>query len=165
MKIHTLDAGAYAGVVQDSIPPDLLTRRSVKLHGLFTAPASLRIIVSSPMEEAVEIGALLSNASLFLQHPLPREIEYFELDMEYFNPHYFVSPGSRMPQLEDLILEHDDISSNSVPVLDNEKKGRLMSIFDTATDLSILPTKRQSPRIRTRLHEYSYCLSKFSIVY
>ncbi|KAF9760964.1 hypothetical protein IL306_004032 [Fusarium sp. DS 682] len=155
LRLHTLDAGAYAGIATELIPSELLNRHSVKLNALLTAPASLRVIASSPMEEAVEIGNLLSKAGFFLQHPLPREIEHFELEMEYFNPHYLVNPGSRMPQLEDLAIEYDDCTSNSALVLDEEKKGRLMGIFDTAADLSIRPTTEPSPRLQTRLKEYS----------
>ncbi|KAF5697908.1 hypothetical protein FGLOB1_12439, partial [Fusarium globosum] len=94
IKLSTADTGAYAGLVAD-FPSDLLHRPSVKLSALLTAPASLRVIVLSPIEEAAEIGNLLSNHDLFLQHPSSQDIEYFDLEMEYFNPHYLVIPGSR----------------------------------------------------------------------
>jgi hypothetical protein len=153
LKLCTSDAGAYAGIVTELFPSELLTRNSVKLSALLTAPVSLRIILFSPIEEAVDIGDLLSKNSLFLQHPLPRDIEYFELETEYFNPHYLVNPGSRMPQLEDLAIEYNDCTSNASVALDEQKKGQLMGIFDTAADLSIRPTAEPSPRLQTRLKE------------
>ncbi|KAF4335306.1 helicase-like transcription factor [Fusarium beomiforme] len=161
LTLHTLDADSYAGIATELIPSELLTRASVKLNALLTAPASLRVIISSPIEEAVELGDLLSKADFFLQHSFPREIEYFELEMAYFNPHYLVSPGSRMPQLEDLAIGYDEGPLNSNLVLDEEKKGRLMGIFDTVADLSIQPTTQPSPRLQTRLKEYSQYLSNF----
>ncbi|KAF5528843.1 helicase-like transcription factor, partial [Fusarium phyllophilum] len=94
VKLITADTGAYAGILKALFPSDLLHRPSVKLSALLTAPASLRVIILSPMEEAAQIGTLLSNYDLFLQHPSPRDIEYFELEMEYFNPQFLVPPGS-----------------------------------------------------------------------
>uniref|UniRef100_A0A0D2XLG2 Enoyl reductase (ER) domain-containing protein n=1 Tax=Fusarium oxysporum (strain Fo5176) TaxID=660025 RepID=A0A0D2XLG2_FUSOF len=108
LKLCTADTGAYAGIVTEVFPLELLDRPSVKLSALLTAPAALRIIMFSHIEEAAEIGALLSNNDLFLQHPSSRDIEYFELEAEYFNPHYLVTPGSRMPQMEDLAIEYND---------------------------------------------------------
>ncbi|RKK19644.1 hypothetical protein BFJ65_g6359 [Fusarium oxysporum f. sp. cepae] len=107
----------------------------------------------SHIEEAAEIGALLSNNDLFLQHPSPRDIEYFELEAEYFNPHYLVTPGSRMPQMEDLAIEYNDSTSNPSLTLDEQKKGQLMGVFDAAADLSIRPTTDPSPRLQTSLKE------------
>ncbi|KAF5674657.1 helicase-like transcription factor [Fusarium circinatum] len=154
MKLSTANKGAYAGIVTDSFPSELLQRPSVKLSALLTAPASLRVIILSHIEEAAEIGGILSNNDLFLQHPSPREIEYFELEMEYFNPHYLVTPRSCMPQLEDLAIEDKDSSSNIALALDEQKKGQLIGLFDTAADLSIRPTTEPSPRLQTRLKDY-----------
>ncbi|CVL12338.1 related to helicase-like transcription factor protein [Fusarium proliferatum] len=153
IKLGTADTGAYAGLVT-GFPPDLLQRPSVKLSAVLTTPASLRVIVLSHIEEAAEIGTLLSNNDLFLQHPSPRDIEYFELEMEYFNPHYLVTPGSRMPQLEDLAIEYSESASNAAFALDHQKKVQLISIFDAAGDLSIRPTTEPSPRLKTRLKDY-----------
>ncbi|QGI81252.1 hypothetical protein CEK25_007981 [Fusarium fujikuroi] len=153
IKLSTADTGAYAGLVAD-FPSDSLHRPSVKLSALLTAPASLRVIVLSPIEEAAEIGNLLSNNDLFLQHPSSQDIEYFDLEMEYFNPHYLVIPGSRMPQLEDLAIEYNDSTSAHSLTLDEQKKSQLIGIFDTAADLSIRPTTEPSPRLQTRLKEY-----------
>ncbi|KAG5793440.1 hypothetical protein H9Q69_007517 [Fusarium xylarioides] len=149
MKLSTADTRAYAGVLDDSFPPDLLHRPSVKLSALLTAPASLRVVILSHIDEATEIGTLLSNNELFLQHPSPRDIEYFELEMEYFNPQFLL-----MPQLEDLAIEYNDSTSNASLALDDQKKGQLIGIFDTAADLSIRPKTEPSPRLQTRLKDY-----------
>ncbi|WKT45258.1 Helicase superfamily 1/2, ATP-binding domain [Fusarium oxysporum f. sp. vasinfectum] len=154
LKLCTADTGAYAGIVTEVFPLELLDRPSVKLSALLTAPAALRIIMFSHIEEAAEIGALLSNNDLFLQHPSPRDIEYFELEAEYFNPHYLITPGSRMPQMEDLAIEYNDSTSNPSLTLDEQKKGQLMGVFDTAADLSIRPTTDPSPRLQTSLKDY-----------
>ncbi|KAG5768599.1 hypothetical protein H9Q72_003911 [Fusarium xylarioides] len=154
VKLSTADTGAYAGILEDSFPPDLLDRPSVKLSAFLTAPASLRVIISSNIEEAAEIGVLLSNNDLFLQHPSPRDIEYFELEMEYFNPHYLVTPGSRMPRLEDLAIEYNESTSNASLALDEQEKCQLIDIFDTTADLSVQPTTEPSPRLQTRLKDY-----------
>ncbi|EXL55935.1 hypothetical protein FOCG_03652 [Fusarium oxysporum f. sp. radicis-lycopersici 26381] len=154
LTLCTADTGAYAGIVTEVFPLELLDRPSVKLSALLTAPAALRIIMFSHIEEAAEIGALLSNNDLFLQHPSPRDIEYFELEAEYFNPHYLVIPGSRMPQMEDLAIEYNDSTSDPSLTLDEQKKGQLMGVFDTAADLSIRPTTDPSPRLQTSLKDY-----------
>ncbi|KAG5811253.1 hypothetical protein H9Q74_013656 [Fusarium xylarioides] len=154
VKLTTADTGAYAGILKASFPSVLLHRPSVKLSALLTAPASLRVIIFSHMEETAQIGTLLSNYDLFLQHPSPRDIEYFELEMEYFNPQFLVTPGSRMPQLEDLAIEYNESTSNASLALDDQKKGQLIGIFDTAADLSIRPTTEPSPRLQTRLKDY-----------
>ncbi|KAF5584312.1 helicase-like transcription factor [Fusarium pseudoanthophilum] len=154
LKLRTVDTDTYAGVLDGSVPPDLLHRPSVKLNALLTAPASLRVTILSHIDEATEIGSLLSNNQLFLQHPSPRDIEYFELEMEYFNPQFLVTPGSRMPQLEDLAIEYNEIISNASLALDDQKKGQLIGIFDTAADLPIQPTTEPSPRLQTRLKDY-----------
>lgn len=153
MKLSKADTGAYAGLVTDLFPSQLLDRPSVRLSALLTAPASLRVLIFSRIEEAAEIGALLSTNDLFLQHPSPRDIEYFEVDTEYFNPHYLVTPGSRMPQIEDLAIEYNESASKPSFSLDEQKKRQLMSVFDTAADLSIQPTTEPSPRLRTSLKE------------
>lgn len=153
LKLCTADTGAYAGIVTELFPSELLDRPSVKLSALLTVPESLRVIMFSPIEEAVEVGALLSKNDLFLQHPSPQDIEYFELEAEYFNPHYLVTPRSRMPQLEDLAIEYNACTSNASLALDEQKKGQLIGVFDTAADLSIRPTTDPSPRLQTSLKE------------
>ncbi|CAJ0553138.1 Ff.00g116500.m01.CDS01 [Fusarium sp. VM40] len=154
MKLSKADTGAYAGIVTDLFPSQLLDRPSVKLSALLTAPATLRVLLFSGIEEAAEMGALLSTNDFFLQHPSPREIEYFEVDTEYFNPHYLVTPGSRMPQMEDLAIEYNESASKPSFSLDEKKKGQLIGVFDTAADLSIRPTTDPSPRLRTSLKDY-----------
>ncbi|KAF4962506.1 hypothetical protein FSARC_9429 [Fusarium sarcochroum] len=153
LKLYASDEGKYAGIATEPTLSGLLTKDPVKLSALLIAPTSLRVIVLSTMGETVEVGNILSKGSLFLQHPSPRDIEHFELEMEYFNPHYLVSPGSRMPQLEDLAIDYDDSPSNSNSVLDERGKGQLMSIFDTAGNLSVQPTTEPSPRLQTHLKE------------
>ncbi|KAI6773056.1 hypothetical protein HG530_004014 [Fusarium avenaceum] len=154
MKLSKVETGAYAGIVTDLFPSQLLDRPFVKLSALLTAPASLRVLLFSRIEEAAEIGALLSHNDLFLQHPSPRDIEYFEVDTEYFNPHYLVTPGSRMPQMEDLAIEYNESASKPSLSWDERKKGQLMGLFDTAADLSIQPTTDPSARLRTSLKDY-----------
>jgi hypothetical protein len=58
-----------------------------------------------------------------------------------------------MPQMEDLSIEYNDSTSNPSLTLDEQKKGQLMGVFDTAADLSIRPTTDPSPRLQTSLKE------------
>ncbi|RBR14509.1 hypothetical protein FVER53590_03350 [Fusarium verticillioides] len=146
--------GCIRGHRQGPVSIGVATPPFGKLSALLTAPASLRVILFTHTEEALEIGTLLSNNGLFLQHPSPHDIEYFELEMEYFNPHYLVTPGSRMPQLEDLAIEFNESTPNTSFALDDQEKSQLIGIFDTAADLSIRPTTEPSPRLQTRLKDY-----------
>ncbi|CAM1506134.1 Fc.00g057750.m01.CDS01 [Cosmosporella sp. VM-42] len=166
VKLYTLDSGKYAGIVTEPALSRLLTEHSVKLTTLLIAPQSskgkasstklsdpqskpmplLRVVVYGTMRERSEVGNLLSNAGLYLQHPSHEDIE---MDVEYFNPHYLVRPGSQMPRIEDLAISCEDSATTSA--LDETTKSQLMGIFDTAGDLGIKPTTEPSPRLRHQL--------------
>ncbi|KAH6876382.1 SNF2 family N-terminal domain-containing protein [Thelonectria olida] len=168
LKLYTSDTGKYAGIVTDPTLSRLLAKHSVKLSTFLIAPqsskekekgkasrlpdpqCSLRVVVYGTMGERSEVGRLLSDAGLYLQHPSPEEVELEHV--EYFNPHYLLRPGSQMPRLEDLTISGED--STTASALNETTKIQLMSIFDTAGDLGIKPTTDPSPRIRSRLKQH-----------
>ncbi|KAI5456911.1 SNF2 family N-terminal domain-containing protein [Mariannaea sp. PMI_226] len=166
-KIFATDTGKYAGIVTEPAVSKLMTEHSTKLTGALIAQQSpngkaskkipsdsqsksmlsLRIVVYGLMHERYEVGKLLSKANLYLQQPV---LEDVDVDIEYFNPHYLLRPGSQMPRLEDLEINDEDRATS----LDETTKRQLMGIFDSAGDLGIKPTTEPSRRLQTVLKQH-----------
>ncbi|KAI8718206.1 hypothetical protein NCS52_00598800 [Fusarium sp. LHS14.1] len=176
IMLYTVDTGKYAGFVTVPALLKLLTEYSVKINASIVSPKlhslkknreeqdsrvevsdsetepTLRIIVYGAMNDRTKVGNLLSGASLFFQHPSPRDDQQLDLAAEYFNPHFLVRPGCQMPRLEDLVIASD----NATPAtcLDEAAKGQLMGIFDMAGDLGTKPTTTPSSRLRSQLEQH-----------
>ena len=73
------------------------------------------------------MGNLLSDAGSFLQQPSASECD---TTVEYFNPHFLIRPGARMPALSDSVEFLED--AGMAEVLDEVNKYQLMQIFDHA---------------------------------
>lgn len=102
------------------------------------------------MEDASEIGTILSDVGLYLQHPSPAECD---LQMKYHNPHYLVGPGSEMPKLEELSLRSDAKDQEIRCPLDETSKARILRVFDTAYDaisepLAVAPSERLATTLK-----------------
>lgn len=119
---------------------------------------SVRIVIYGLVAEKKEVGAVLSDAGLYFQHPLPTE---YDGKLPYINPHYLLRPGSQMPSLEGLSISGPE-GSKVVDLLDDVSKGRLMRIFDMAqgpeSPLQITP----SPRLKSTLKRYVTAISRLS---
>ncbi|KAK1952074.1 hypothetical protein LY78DRAFT_751714 [Colletotrichum sublineola] len=169
LKIYFEDTTKYAGIVTMPALSRLLTEFTTKLDAMListprdpqtevtreegkyanechsNSQASLRIVVYGTMEESSKVGRLLSDSDLYLQHPRASECH---MDAEYFNPHFLVRPGFRMPRLEELDIPSNNADTTySSTILDETNKNRLMRIFDSAHDDGITPTVAPSSRL------------------
>ncbi|KAK2017313.1 hypothetical protein LZ32DRAFT_23401 [Colletotrichum eremochloae] len=85
---------------------------------------------------------------LWSTHPTANECD---MDVEYFNPHFLVRPGSHMPRLAELEISSNNANTASSGTIDEKSKNRLMQIFDSAYDDGIMSTTAPSPRLRASL--------------
>ncbi|WQF87942.1 Putative helicase, Zinc finger, RING-type, Zinc finger, RING/FYVE/PHD-type [Colletotrichum destructivum] len=145
-----LDATLSPPVAQQA-PPTTASRKKDKPEYRSNSHSSLRIIVYGTMKDCSEIGKLLSDVGLYLQHPSANECD---MNAEYFNPHYLVRPGSCMPRLDELEISPSDATTASAGGLDETSKSRLMRIFDCADDDGITPKAEPSPRLRSSLKRH-----------
>ncbi|KAL0938545.1 uncharacterized protein CTRU02_205155 [Colletotrichum truncatum] len=174
LKFYFQDSNKYAGLITLPVLNKLLMDFDTKLDATLNRPqptqttgsrkkdqktdeyrpnseSSLRIVVKGTMKEASNIGKLLSDAGFYLQHPSADDCD---MDVEYFNPHYLVRPGSHMPRLGELDISSNDAATTPAGALDETSKSRLMRIFDSAGDDNILPTTAPSPRLRSTLKRH-----------
>ncbi|KDN66250.1 hypothetical protein CSUB01_06765 [Colletotrichum sublineola] len=181
LKIYFEDTTKYAGIVTMPALSRLLTEFTTKLDAMListprdpqtevtreegkyanechsNSQASLRIVVYGTMEESSKVGRLLSDSDLYLQHPRASECH---MDAEYFNPHFLLRPGFRMPRLEELDIPSNNADTTySSTILDETNKNRLMRIFDSAHDDGITPTVAPSSRLRSFLKPYRHSIT------
>lgn len=110
----------------------------------------VRILVYGVKSEGPAVSNLLSEASLYLQHPSSTEL-YKHVD--YQNPHYLLRPGSQIPKLEALSLSTERNSVARDEALDEVHKSYLMQIFDSANAPVSSLNVTSSPRLKTMLKE------------
>ena len=172
LKLSFQDSNKYAGLVISAALSTLLNDRSIQLNATLTAPhnkrdqisektrinstylpqdSSVRIIVYGLASEKVAVGNILSDAGLFLQHPLSNE---YDRHVTYINPHYLLRPGSQMPELEQLSTNADSGAPNSPDALDEANKNRFMNIFDHANETDVSLIIKPNYRLRTTLEKY-----------
>ncbi|KAG2026680.1 hypothetical protein GB937_001466 [Aspergillus fischeri] len=162
LKLSFRDSGKYAGLVSMAVLVTLLEQHTIKLAGtLFAANdpkdansrpgAVIRIILYGREDEKEAVGACLSEASVYLQHP--RDTEY-DHRMPYVNPHFLVRPGSEMPKLEDLVLSDDEEHPQSSEMLTMEQKSEIMRIFDSTNIVNGPYQARSSSRLASTLKEH-----------
>ncbi|KAK8102139.1 hypothetical protein PG984_015285 [Apiospora sp. TS-2023a] len=117
-----------------------------------TTGYNLRVVVEGSRKDGKDVGRLLSEADLFLQHPSASERDPA---IEYFNPQFLICPGESMPTLEDLAIDDGEQELRSKQ-LDDMTKARLLRMFDDANvtvgnaGFDVAP----SPRLRTSLMPY-----------
>ena len=161
LKLSFRDSGKYAGIVSMAAVVTLFEQHTVKLVGTLLAPsgpkdtnsqpgAVVRMVLYGRGDEKEAVGALLSEAGVYLQHP--RITEYDDL-MPYVNPQFLIRPGAEMPKLEDLVLSDDEEHSQSAESLTQDEKGQIMRIFDFANAVNGPCQARSSSRLASALKE------------
>ena len=171
LKLAFPDSNEYAGLVVSSALSTLLTDWRIQLGVTLTAPydnqdkgskkaksreshlpqeCPVRIVVYGCESQRVGVGNILSDAGLYLQHPLPSE---YDRTVQYINPHYLLRPGCQMPDLEHLAIDSDSGVQKSSAPLDEANKSRFMHIFDLANVVEESSAIEPSPRLRSPLHE------------
>ncbi|KAF4430540.1 SNF2 family domain-containing protein [Fusarium austroafricanum] len=112
-----------------------------------------RIIIYGSSTDKDTIGAHLSKAKLYLQHPTSLEYDY---TMQYYNPHLLLRPGAEMPRIQDLAIQDEgpEPSRVSSTALDEIAQSKIWRIFDSASGGDIDPQVICSGRLRTPLREH-----------
>ncbi|KAK4198874.1 SNF2 family N-terminal domain-containing protein [Triangularia verruculosa] len=110
----------------------------------------LRITVCGLKIESEDLGNMLSDHSLFFQHPFPTEVDPSLL---YYNPHYLLRPGTTMPDVAQLTLSGPD-EPQVIERLDDVSKARVMRIFDLTYDPSASIEVKPSPRLKATLKKH-----------
>ncbi|KAH3574796.1 hypothetical protein KXV95_007224, partial [Aspergillus fumigatus] len=162
LKLSFKNSGQYAGIVSIAVLATLLEQHTIKLAGTLLAPsdpkeansqpsAVIRIILYGREDEKGAVGACLSEAGVYLQHP--RDTEY-DHRIPYVNPHFLVRPGGEMPKLEDLILSDDEEHPQSSELLTKDEKSEIMRIFDSANIVNGPYQASSSSRLTSALKEH-----------
>ncbi|GIJ99468.1 hypothetical protein Aspvir_001600 [Aspergillus viridinutans] len=162
LKLSFKDSGKYAGIVSMAVLVTLLEQHTVKLAGTLFAPndpkdtnsrpgAVIRIVLYGRGDEKEAVGACLSEAGVYLQHP---RITEYDHRMPYANPQFLIRPGSEMPKLEDLVLSDDEKHLQSSESLTTGEKSEIMRIFDSANTANGPYHARSSPRLASTLKEH-----------
>jgi hypothetical protein len=170
LKLYFQDSNKYAGLLALPALCRLLDKFLVKLSATLIASrskpspttvrntknrfasheCSVRIIVYGLKSEKSAVSELLSNATLYLQHPSAMECE---TDAEYCNPHYLVRPGCQLPVLDEMSISSDTRTSKASETLDEAEKSRLLRVFDSTGDFGVASEITASPRLRSTLKE------------
>ncbi|KAM0344159.1 hypothetical protein ACHAPU_007881 [Fusarium lateritium] len=124
-----------------------------KQHNRFENGRPACIVIYGLSKDTVAVGAHLSEAKLYLQHPSSDEYDH---SMQYHNPHLLLRPGASMPRIQDLKLQHDGDKpiESSTTILDEVSKGRIWRILDSATGGHVSSQVACSTRLRSTLREH-----------
>ncbi|KAI0812102.1 SNF2 family N-terminal domain-containing protein [Xylaria sp. FL0064] len=155
---YQLEVKAFVSKVKSDQPIPTLKRGKSKAEA--RSDYSLRIVVFGSREDKVSIGDFLSSSDIYLQHPLRTECSP---GIKYFNPHYLVRAGGEMPKIEELSLTSDVEEADSVRMIDEVSRSRILRIFDHADGLEINWDVRPSPRLQTALMKHQLKALSFMI--
>lgn len=176
LKLIFKDSGKYAGILGLPVLRKLLDEGQIKLTGtLMLSPppklpkkkaerysskkkaeqyspreSTVRISVYGVKQDRLTMGNLLSDAGLYLQHPL---VEECGTDLEYCNPHFLLRPGSQMPDLAQLSISPDTPTRTSSEVLTEVNRNRFIQLFDLANDDGIRLHFQPSCRLSSNLKQ------------
>lgn len=112
-----------------------------------------RVVIYGLFADKDLIGKHLYEAELYLQHPT---LDEYDQSVEYFNPHFLLRPGAKMPRIEELSLQTEDETTPAPTILDEVSKGRIWRVFDSASGGEVIPEVTSSPRLKATLKEYVY---------
>jgi hypothetical protein len=167
IKINYQDSNKYAGIANVPALCEILNAYNVKFTATLVTQsksqtggrekiqrltphkeALIRIVIYGLKSERLVVGTVLSDAGLYLQHPLTSE---YGGGIEYLNPHYLIRPGSSMPNLDQSSLYSKLGRVATSEKLEEMDKNRLAQLFDFAYDSSIRPQIVSSARLRSTL--------------
>ncbi|RSL85847.1 hypothetical protein CEP52_016004 [Fusarium oligoseptatum] len=112
-------------------------------------PRTVHIVVYGLRKDMNEIGELLQNFKIFLQHPME-----YDNRLEYFNPQYLLGPGERMPRPENAVFHAVSNNKSFDRFLEKHSKAELLQVFDSASGPLLFSEVTQSPRLKTNLKRY-----------
>ena len=113
-----------------------------------TYKVDVRIVIYGAKAEQSSVSQILSDAGLYLQHPLATELCK---DVEYWNPHLLLRPGSQMPKLGTLSISMGTNQVTTSESIEETQKNRFMQIFNSANGPNGHSSVKPSSRLKTVL--------------
>ncbi|XXH03323.1 hypothetical protein Hte_009721 [Hypoxylon texense] len=111
----------------------------------------VRIVIYGCREDLDAVGTHLDSHGVYLQ--IPTEYDH---TIEYINPQYLLRPGASMPRVmsgSSRVLSKSKCEMSS-DVLDDEPKGQLQQIFNSADGPTMFREVEPSKRLCTALKEH-----------
>ena len=165
LKVYVEESNKCAGVFISPVLSQLLEEFPVTITAILEAPkcskdkkvavtsaeqCPLHMVLYGLQTDKIRIANLLSDADLFLQHPLE-----YDMHVLYDNPHYLVRPGSCTPSLRGMASASAAASVvSSKKELDEMEKNQLLQVFNSAHCNNIVCAETPSSRLRSSLKEY-----------
>ncbi|KAG4282426.1 hypothetical protein FPRO06_09099 [Fusarium proliferatum] len=115
----------------------------------FQTPKTLHIVVYGLRKDMNEIGDILEDSELFLQHPTE-----YDTRLEYLNPQYLLRPGATIPKADSATFQAIAKQHSPDQVMEGKAKGEVHRVFDSASGPSTFTHILPSPRLRTSLQEH-----------
>ncbi|KAH0566066.1 hypothetical protein GP486_000531 [Trichoglossum hirsutum] len=170
LKVYTAESNKYAGIFISPVVSRLLKEFPVTITATLeavkfskdkkptvpsTEQCSLHMVLYGLLTDKACIADLLSDADLFLQHPLE-----YDMHVPYDNPHYLVRPGSCMPPLR-VVASASALNSVilSKKGLDETEKNQLLKVFNSANCVDVVCSETPSPRLRSSLKDYRHVIT------
>ncbi|PNP80171.1 hypothetical protein FNYG_06494 [Fusarium nygamai] len=162
ISLHVEGSGRYMGRVESKAIVDLVQDYQVTLvttlecppvkkksDDSFQTPKTLHIVIYALRKDANDIGGLLEDSELFLQHPTE-----YDTRLEYLNPQYLLRPGSTVPRVHGATFQALANQRSSDQVMEEKEKGEVHRVFDSASGPLTFTQIQPSPRLRTSLQEH-----------
>ncbi|OCK85547.1 hypothetical protein K432DRAFT_318094 [Lepidopterella palustris CBS 459.81] len=110
---------------------------------------AIEVVIYGLREDAYNVGNLLSEDDLYLQHP-----NECDARMTYINPQYLVRPGCEMSELHGVSFALASKSSSGNDILDEKRTIQLLQVFNYANGPTKFSKVLESPRLRTHLQDH-----------
>ncbi|PNP81279.1 hypothetical protein FNYG_05311 [Fusarium nygamai] len=163
ISLHVEGSGNYMGRIESKTIVDLVQNYLVTLvttlecppvkkkksTDSFQTPKTLHIVIYGLRKDMNDIGDLLEDSELFLQHPTE-----YDTRLEYLNPQYLLRPGSTIPRADGATFQALSNQHSSDQAMEEKAKSEVHRVFDSASGPSNFTQVQPSPRLRTSLQEH-----------
>ena len=109
-------------------------------------PSKVSITLYGFREDSDSVGKILSDASVFLQHP-----ECYDNSVPYENPHYLTRPGNSFSVPESALPTVSQPKPSTILSDHDPLKIQVLEVFDSAQGPRVYHQAAESPRLRTPL--------------
>ncbi|SCO12066.1 related to helicase-like transcription factor protein [Fusarium fujikuroi] len=163
ISLHVEGSGNYMGRIESKAIVDLVEDYQVTLATTlecppvkkkksadsFQTPKTLHIVVYGLRKDMNEIGDILEDSELFLQHPTE-----YDTRLEYLNPQYLLRPGANIPRADSATFQAIAKQHSPEQAMEEKAKDKVHRLFDSASGPSTFTHILPSPRLRTSLQEH-----------
>ncbi|CZR41600.1 uncharacterized protein FPRO_11189 [Fusarium proliferatum ET1] len=163
ISLHVEGSGTYMGRIESKAIVDLVEDYQVTLvttlecppvkkkksADSFQTPKTLHIVVYGLRKDMNEIGDILEDSELFLQHPTE-----YDTRLEYLNPQYLLRPGATIPKADSATFQAIAKQHSPEQVMAEKAKSEVHRVFDSASGPSTFTHILPSSRLITSLQEH-----------